>query len=61
MSYLDRQRKGIEMWAVLHVPSGAWHHGDTELKLYHAEYTARYDCPSDAWVPVKVIVKEAKP
>lgn len=52
----DPNRRDKVMWAVLHVPSGSWHQGDSKLELYPFDYVARYACPSDSFRPVKVVV-----
>lgn len=48
--------KPKQMWAVLHVSSGFWDHGDSKLTLYPFEHEARLACPNEAFVPILVTV-----
>ncbi len=56
----DPRPKSKIMWAVMHVPSGAWDSGDGNFTVYWAKHAARRDCPNAAFVPVKVVVTIAK-
>jgi hypothetical protein len=61
------RRQPLRGFVMLHTPSNSWHPGHAAVKVYHDEHDARANYAKyqgwdgTTWVPVEVVIREAKP